>query len=555
MKFLPLIIILLWAGLMASCGGDRRVDTVLTSVDSLVFTAPDSAVRLLDSLTLDRASSAQLDRHALLTAKAREKAGIIARDDTPDSMLSRSIDALGVAADHFRGRGDSLEVQTLFYRGVLLGYRGDYSEALVSLMEAADRAADTGDNFYRAMSCREQSKIYTDLYAFDQSVCLGQEAVEAFTLAGRPLHAAWKQIYLPQSLAYSGKADEAREMIGKLITDSIIMSDKAIRRRLYDIAVNVCMKCNDPESAEKYFEAYSGEGGMASSKQLSSMVSLKLRQGDTAGALHYYNLALAACQNAADSAAADWALVELYKAQGNYKKALNLQESLDNIIYKETNHLISHPYTALLTDYYHEETKSKQLQLDEAGAEKLILILLSVIILASAVMVTLYYRQRVRRKGAERELLLADIVKLESIIKDEREKNKTAVNSTFAIDLLNDIVESANHMLSVKDGMSRFGKDITAIIMNLGDSRKLAYLETVVNNDNDMVMARFRSSPVGFSDTECYVALFVFLGFSNTSIATILKLRCDNVRQIRYRIRTKLKAHDSDDCKSLLKYF
>ena len=68
-------------------------------------------------------------------------------------------------------------------------------------------------------------------------------------------------------------------------------------------------------------------------------------------------------------------------------------------------------------------------------------------------------------------------------------------------------------------------------------------------------MARFRSSPVGFSDTECYVALFVFLGFSNTSIATILKLRCDNVRQIRYRIRTKLKAHDSDDCKSLLKYF
>ena len=170
-------------------------------------------------------------------------------------------------------------------------------------------------------------------------------------------------------------------------------------------------------------------------------------------------------------------------------------------------------------------------------------------------MVTLYYRQRVRRKGAERELLLADIVKLESIIKDEREKNKTAVNSTFAIDLLNDIVESANHMLSVKDGMSRFGKDITAIIMNLGDSRKLAYLETVVNNDNDMAMARFRSSPVGFSDTECYVALFVFLGFSNTSIATILKLRCDNVRQIRYRIRTKLKSHDFDDCKSLLRYF
>ena len=296
---------------MASCGGDRRVDTVLTSVDSLVFTAPDSAVRLLDSLTLDCASSAQLDRHALLTAKAREKAGIIVRDDTPDSMLSRSIDALGVAADHFRGRGDSLEVQTLFYRGVLLGYRGDYSEALVSLMEAADRAAETGDNFYRAMSYREQVKVYTYLYAYDQALRLSQEAVEAFTLAGRPLHAAWEKVFLPQSLAYIGMVDEARNMIDHLATDSIVVSNKALRKELYDIAINVCLKCNDPASAEKYFEAYSAEGGMASSKQLSSMVSLKLRQGDTAGSLHYYNLAIAACQDAVDSAAADWALVDL----------------------------------------------------------------------------------------------------------------------------------------------------------------------------------------------------------------------------------------------------
>ena len=297
---------------LAACTGQhRRVDTVLASADCLVFTAPDSAVRLLDSLTLDCASSAQLDRHALLTAKAREKAGIIVRDDTPDSMLSRSIDALGVAADHFRGRGDSLEVQTLFYRGVLLGYRGDYSEALVSLMEAADRAAETGDNFYRAMSYREQVKVYTYLYAYDQALRLSQEAVEAFTLAGRPLHAAWEKVFLPQSLAYIGMVDEARNMIDHLATDSIVVSNKALRKELYDIAINVCLKCNDPASAEKYFEAYSAEGGMASSKQLSSMVSLKLRQGDTAGSLHYYNLAIAACQDAVDSAAADWALVDL----------------------------------------------------------------------------------------------------------------------------------------------------------------------------------------------------------------------------------------------------
>lgn len=556
MKLLPVIsVLLLSVALCVSCGPDRRVDAVLSAADSLVFAAPDSAVALLESLDASRGSDDQTDRHALLLAKAREKAYVTVSDATPDSLLSRSIASLARAVRHFRGRGDSLEVQTLFYRGVLLGYRGDYSDALVSLMEAADRAADTDDHFYRAMASREQSAIYSSLYAYDQSAHLGQEAVEAFNLAGRPYHAAWSNVFLPQSLVYSGRTDEARDLIGKLMSDSLMMSDKALHRNLYDIAFNVSLECNDIALAEKYFEAYAGEGGVASSKQLSGMVSLKIKQGDIVGAKRYYDLALTARNNASDSAAADWAFVELARAQGNYKEALDRQTSLDNITNQATNRLITHPYTALLIDYYHEETLNKQLQLDEAEAENLIMILLVGLILSLAVLIVVLYRHRLKRKDLEREVLINDIVNLKRIISDEKEKLKTSNNSSFAINLLNDIVESASPLLTVNNGEARFGKNTKEIIMSLGNSSKQQGLETIVNNSNNMAMERFRCLPIGFSDAECSVALFVFLGFSNSSIATILQRKPESVRQIRCRIRNKLRACDLDDCNSLLRYF
>lgn len=109
MKLLPVIsVLLLSVALCVSCGPDRRIDAVLSAADSLVFAAPDSAVALLESLDASRGSDDQIDRHALLLAKAREKAYVTVSDATPDSLLSRSIASLARAVRHFRGRGDSL---------------------------------------------------------------------------------------------------------------------------------------------------------------------------------------------------------------------------------------------------------------------------------------------------------------------------------------------------------------------------------------------------------------------------------------------------------------
>ncbi|MDE6371850.1 MAG: hypothetical protein K2K92_10235, partial [Duncaniella sp.] len=103
MKSLPVVILL--SLLLNACQYNSRVQTVLDSADQLVFTEPGSAVTILDCLDISSASTAQRARHALLLTKAHTKAHI---DFTNDTLIY-------IASEYSQGRGDSLEVQSLYY--------------------------------------------------------------------------------------------------------------------------------------------------------------------------------------------------------------------------------------------------------------------------------------------------------------------------------------------------------------------------------------------------------------------------------------------------------
>lgn len=559
MKFLPLIIILLWAGLMASCGGDRRVDDVLTSADSLVFTAPDSAVRLLDSLTLGRASSAQLDRHALLTAKAREKAGIIVRDDTPDSMLSRSIDALGVAADHFRGRGDSLEVQTLFYRGVLLGYRGDYSESLVSLMEAADRAADTGDNFYRAMSYREQATVYVNLYSYDQAASLSQKAADAFILADRPIYAAWERVYLPMYLAYSGNVDEAYEMIDELSTDSLIMSNRPLLREFYNGAVNVCFEKGLMNKAADYFDEYVSLGGSPSSKLLSQMAFVKLRQNDPDNALSMYRQAVSLAKTKTDSIAASL-FMSKYSADVNLPQdAYDLYVKAQNDHIRTANRLISHPYTVIVANHYRNANAQNLLKRKSAEEHVLILASAFIFIVGLFIVYVIIYRKNMRARNLESQILLNDFQKLAQKNAEllEMQNGNSTDPGIYSLpgQLMNAFCEARYLMPSAADSRSKFEKRVSGFIDSIDKSESMSQLEHFVDSTNDNLMSRFRILYPDLPPNYYKIALLTFAGFSATSIICIVKIKEGSYRNIRSKIHARISSTNAEDRVRFISYF
>ena len=145
MRLFPLLIALL----LAACGGSPEVDALLAVADSLSGVKPDSALRLLQQQEagVPHWSKSQRMRHALLTAKAMNKAYVPL---TADSLMT-------VVADYYDSHGTPNEQMEAHY---LLGctYRdlGEAPAALAAYQDAIDRADTT------AQDCDyiQLSKIY-----------------------------------------------------------------------------------------------------------------------------------------------------------------------------------------------------------------------------------------------------------------------------------------------------------------------------------------------------------------------------------------------------------
>ena len=103
-RLTKLLILVLLAG-CCSCQDNAALD----AADTLAMTDPGEAIAILDSISVRQLTDGQAARHALLTAKAKLKAHVV---PAGDSAISR-------AAAYYKGRGDSLEVQSLYYLGAV----------------------------------------------------------------------------------------------------------------------------------------------------------------------------------------------------------------------------------------------------------------------------------------------------------------------------------------------------------------------------------------------------------------------------------------------------
>ncbi|MDE5813366.1 MAG: hypothetical protein K2H72_03680, partial [Muribaculaceae bacterium] len=185
--------------MMAAGCSNRNALEALRQADRLVSEQPDSALKILEDLDTRDTNGETQAWHALLLAKASEKSLKRFHDDSLTSM----------AADYFRGRGDSLEIQALYYNGVILGYNKNYAAALISLIEAAKKASTAGDDFYSGMAYREQADIYRSLLVESKHLEYADSARHYFELAKKPVHAIGEELSLAEALISLNRVDSA----------------------------------------------------------------------------------------------------------------------------------------------------------------------------------------------------------------------------------------------------------------------------------------------------------------------------------------------------------
>lgn len=563
MKLLPVIsVLLLSVALCVSCGSDRRIDAVLSAADSLVFAAPDSAVALLESLDVSRGSDDQIDRHALLLAKAREKAYVTVSDAAPDSLLSRSIASLDRAVRHFRGRGDSLEVQMLFYRGVLLGYRGDYSDALVSLMEAADRAADTDDHFYRAMAYSEQAEVYDWLYSYAERAEKTELSAKYFLSAGRPLYALRERMMLAQSLIRINDMQRGFDVLNEIKADTLLTNRHFIA--LYHrIMSEAYFRSGDYGRSLLHSDSINIYAGQLSSIEYSSASrsASALKQFDKAE--DYLGKAKLSAKTKNDTANYLYSLAELYSSEGKYDKFYDVFMKYYTGEVDLNNKLLTHPYTTLL--YKHFEDQSELNRNDYLITRNILWFLgiISFLLVLTIICIIVLFRNRMQLKNERAETLVTDLTRFKQQVDDlqvrlkneSHNHNKDIYHHPYT-PLINRLCDYAATIPENEKGLLLLGKNVSNEIHNLPLDEIYSELEKYINASNKNLMTRFKEQFSGLSDKKYFATLLIFAGFSNQFIRLALKYdSLSSARSIRNRLKQDILNSSAPDRDEFLAHF
>jgi tetratricopeptide (TPR) repeat protein len=132
--------------LLMGCSGDGYTPE-LRAIDTIINEKPDSALRLLDSLSTEAASwpKSQRMRHSLLTMKAQNKADVIFTSDSIAKVL----------VDYFDSHGTTNEwMQAHYLLGRAYSDMGEAPRAISSYQDAIDVADTTATDFdFYTLSC------------------------------------------------------------------------------------------------------------------------------------------------------------------------------------------------------------------------------------------------------------------------------------------------------------------------------------------------------------------------------------------------------------------
>lgn len=535
-------VILSFTLLLAACNHGGIVHDRLMLADSLMAVCPDSALALLDTLDSHDESQAIQAWHTLLLAKANEKTFRRFHNDSLTSM----------AADYFRGRGDSLEIQALFYNGVIKGYNRDYAGALISLIETTEKAAAAGNMFYLAMAYREQADIYYSLLAHSKRCELSLLAARYFDLANKPLHAAWEKVSAAFSYTKIQKPDSAIEVLQEVMpsvfaSDDIMLKadwfktkafaqySKGDDRGVINSYLNVNDLGVDLETFDNFIKGLSYRGlGLGDSAELC------LREASVNS------------KNAIDTQCVYKLRSLLNEDRGNIEQALDDARSYDYSSHSNKDHILTQSYTASLVDHYSDLLDERTIQRER---DRIFSTLIIVIFVITIVVMVVIRRFQSEKHRLNLESLKAKIDSLELTSK-EILQNPSHVNAENYIlsDAYYSWLRAYKKVSNDLFFISSQDNAISKLLCQNGETFVL--LESIANATKDDIMTRFRQLPVKLSQSNYNLALLMFLDFSPQAICAILKLNSVKTFSVyKHRLKVLLKEIDPNDVSEFLSYF
>ncbi|MDE6522901.1 MAG: hypothetical protein K2L17_08795 [Muribaculaceae bacterium] len=531
--------------LMAAGCVHRNAREALQEADRLVNEQPDSALKILEQLDSQDADPETQAWHAVLLAKASEKALKRFHNDSLTEM----------AADYFRGRGDSLEIQALYYNGVIHGYNKDYAAALISLIEAAKKASAAGDDFYSGMAYREQADIYRSLLVESKHLEYADSARHYFELSKKPVHAIGEQLSLAEALISLNRTDSALMVLASARLNPEMKDAPAFNAAYHRAMANARLNRKEYQAAINHLDSVEMFAYELTSTEWSKKARIFCAMEDFGSAEKALEEARVYMFEPTDTAELDLSEAILAAGLHDYYTAYEAFNRYYGKFVDSRQHLLTHPYTSIVSDYYKEQSERRHEELGTTRRIMWMAAVIAILLVALIIAVTVFYRRRLKEKADQSETLVSDIDRLQKII-DRHNADAAAVHESSAekkqtprhYAIINSLCEISSCVPETSDGYAILGKNVTRLVSTLHSDETIAGIESFVNDYFDNIMSRFREQYPGMTERNYRFAMLSFADFSIQSITTILELKSTGAaRTMRHRIKKHIEEHKAKD--------
>ena len=525
--------------LMAFVGGCERHDEIrakLELAERIMDSRPDSALAVLDSLTLSYPTlDSDRDRalYGMLYTQTLDKNHL---DPKNDSLISFAVDYYDRKKDIPR------QIISTYYRGRVLYHREQFPQALVSFYKAKELAENDSSFFWAGMACRGIADIYNDTYNSAEQLIYATKEYEYIKKSGRQPYLNYALHDLGTAMNNNGRIDEVLKITKNLLDSAILTNDDYLHYATLQLkAWSLIYATRYNEASPVISEVCKNK--FATSEDSINLCSVLINTGfEKEGAklintISDYNAPLK-----------NLAKYTLYRKLGQSDSAL----SEGHIIYRETNKMfksaMSQELTTSLADYFELNKRIDNAELRASRLTIMLIIVSSLLILSVICYVAIYIYKNQKQEIADK-ILFAE--QLQESLKQSIEKNtssssliKTLLVSKYELfEELSKIMAQYNDTKVARNKIADRVKDLIESLSINGN--KIKELEKQVNDLYNNLYSDFKNDLSGLKEADYLLYLFSIFGLSNTSIALLLKEdRIEAVYNRKRRLKDKIKQLD-----------
>lgn len=509
-----------------SCTENRNVRTIFDQAESIMSTAPDSALALIRSIDGQSLSTKGLRaRHALLLIMAQDKCYIDVREDS----------TITVAYDYYRHHGDMKDrLLATYYLGVILQNANEYVDAALAFREAEPLAERLKD--YRQLSLVEQhlSHIFAQNYDHVRALKYSEKALYAAERAGEQLMAGYCRLDIANQMIREYRYEDAGNVLLSILQS--VKSDHPLYSLAARSMAHVLMfqRQPDPLVAKQYYQTINTAKTISlNSHDFGVLALISESENESRQADRYLEIAESLLRTPADSATFFNDSRNVYNVRKDWEKAHEAKTESVIIQDRITIQLLGQSISHAMENHYEDNW---MIEKERSRSRLYLFIMIGTVLLLASLATFLYYRKR-------NQQVLDDMVCVQEI------------SSELVDTLVADKIDSL-HQLSVMffswDDVAviksekikgKMTKDelIASFRAQLSELRKdhsfISAIERSLNMSENGIMEKARQSLNNEKELDYSVLTLLFSGFSIKSIGYLLRMSEASLRMRKSRFK------------------